>query len=115
MTWYPLIAGPVPAEVLVLDEGAMWTDDGVAAVREVLTGLDRRRVFALREYGAEYLLAIDIFAATYSGADGMWTDEHQDWIAYASHEGTVAFGGNLAGGLRENWPEAERWLWSGWQ
>jgi hypothetical protein len=36
------------------------------------------------------------------------------WIAYASHEGTVAFGGLLASALSATWRNLEEWRWSGW-
>lgn len=34
------------------------------------------------------------------------------WVAYASHEGTVAFGGQLAAALPTLWPDLDRWRWS---
>ncbi|WP_330277891.1 hypothetical protein OG205_20795 [Lentzea sp. NBC_00516] len=32
-----------------------------------------------------------------------------DWIAYASHESSVAFGGTLAERLRTSWPSWAPW------
>ena len=76
--WHPLLDSPVPPDVLVLTDEAMWDDDGVAQVRRVLDGLGRAR------------------------------------IAYASHEGTVAFGGVLAAELLAPWPAVDDWRWPGW-
>ncbi|GAA2568199.1 hypothetical protein GCM10010435_47530 [Winogradskya consettensis] len=112
--WHPLMESPVPQDVLVLAEHAMWADDGVAAVRRALRDRGRGRVVEVREYGADYLLDAEIFAPRYTGAEGLWTDADQDWIAYASHEGTVAFGGVLAAGLVTAWPGIGEWRWPGW-
>ncbi|MER7279454.1 hypothetical protein ABT369_33940 [Dactylosporangium sp. NPDC000244] len=97
--WYPLLSGPVPHGVLVLTGASMWEDDGVEAVRRVLRALGRPRVVELREDGVAYLLDVEIVAPRYTTLEGFWTDEQHDWIAYASHEGTVAFGGVLSTAL----------------
>jgi hypothetical protein len=113
--WHPMLSSSVPQDVLVLTGESMWEDDCVDRVRRVLRELGRPRVVELREYGSDYLLDIEIFAPRYTGSEGFWSDEHDDWIAYASHEGTVAFGGVLAAGLVETWPEVDNWRWPGWQ
>ncbi len=113
--WHPLLSSSVPQDVLVLTAESMWEDDGVGQVRRVLRELGRPRVVELREYGADYLLEVEIFAPRYTGAEGFWSDEHHDWVAYASHEGTVTFGGALSIGLVTTWPEVDSWRWPGWQ
>ncbi|MFG1837062.1 hypothetical protein ACGFH8_01350 [Micromonospora sp. NPDC049175] len=112
--WHPLLSSSVPDDVLVLTGESMWEDDGVDQVRRVLRELGRRRVVEVSEYGADYLLDVGIFAPRYAGAESLWSDERHDWIAYASHEGTVAFGGALSAGLATNWPDVHGWRWSGW-
>jgi hypothetical protein len=72
------------------------------------------RVAELREYGAEYLLDVELFAPTYNGAEGVWSDDSLSWIAFASHEGTVAFGGLLASVLPTILQNLDEWRWSGW-
>lgn len=109
LSWYPMLAEPVPEQVLVLREESMWDGPGTGMVRQVLRDLGRRRVVELREYGTEYLVDIDLFAPRYTGAEGVWTDETLDWLAFASHEGTVAFGGVLAALLPESWPHLDEW------
>ncbi len=113
--WHPLLSGSVPPDVLVMTGDSMWEGDGVDQVRRVLRDLGRSRVVELREYGADYLLEVEILSPRYTGPEGFWIDEHQDWVAYASHEGTVAFGGVLSAGLVATWPEVDRWRWPGWQ
>ncbi|MFC4042959.1 hypothetical protein ACFO1B_31410 [Dactylosporangium siamense] len=112
--WHPMLGSSVPRDVLVLTGESMWEDDAVERVRRVLRELGRSRVVELREYGADYLLDVEIVAPRYTGPEGLWTDEHHDWIAYASHEGTVAFGGVLSAGLAAAWPAVDSWLWPGW-
>ncbi|GAA0519845.1 hypothetical protein Ade02nite_81060 [Paractinoplanes deccanensis] len=97
--WHPMLTPDVPADVLVLDE-SMWDGEGAAEVRRLLRDMGRTRVIELREYGADYLLDLDDFTPAYTGAEGVWTDAHHDWLVYASHEWSVAFGGVLADRLR---------------
>lgn len=113
-TWHPMLPDPVPPGVLVLTDAAVMRTDGVEVIRRVLHEMGRQRVIELREYGADYLLDIEMFSPQYTGAEGLWTDPRRDWIAYASHEGTVAFGGILADALTTNWPDLHRWRWHGW-
>ncbi|MGC4758968.1 hypothetical protein [Micromonospora trifolii] len=112
--WHPLLSGGVPHDVLVLTGDSMWEEDGVDQVRRVLRELGRRRVVELSEDGADHLLDVEIFAPRYTGPEGLWSDEHHDWIAYASHEGTVAFGGVLSTGLATTWRGVHGWRWPGW-
>lgn len=74
-----------------------------------------RRVVEIREHGEPgSLLDLDAFQPTYTGAEGIWTDETLDWIAYASHESSVAFGGTLAERLRTSWTDLAEWDWVPW-
>ncbi|MBE1498164.1 hypothetical protein H4696_005264 [Amycolatopsis lexingtonensis] len=58
------------------------------------------------------LIDVDLVAPRYTGAEGVWSDDPLTWVAYASHEGTVAFGGRLAAALPTLWPDLDRWRWS---
>ncbi|MFI5838760.1 hypothetical protein ACIA8K_03465 [Catenuloplanes sp. NPDC051500] len=109
--WHPMLSSPTPPDVLVVHGESMWEEDGVNHVHQVLQRLKRPRVAELREYGPDYVLDVVTVAPRYTGAEGLWTDEHDDWIAYASHEGTVAFGGVLATGLMTTWPAVDSWRW----
>jgi hypothetical protein len=114
LSWHPMLEGPVPEDVLILKEASMWDRHGVAGVRRALQDMGGLRVAELREYGAEYLLDVELFAPTYNGAEGVWSDDSLSWIAFASHEGTVAFGGLLASVLPTTLQNLDEWRWSGW-
>lgn len=98
----------------MLREEAMWDGPGVDAVRAALRELGRHRVVELREDGSGYLLDAHAVAPRYTLDEGIWTDEHLDWLAYASHEGTIAFGGVLAEALPRFWPHLTDQRWNGW-
>lgn len=110
--WHPLIAETVPEDVVVVNADAMWDADGFERVHEALTAMGLRRVVEIREHGdPSCLLDLDGFEPSYTGAEGVWTDETLDWIAYASHESSVAFGGTLAERLRTSWKDLTGWGW----
>ncbi|MGW5052604.1 hypothetical protein [Actinokineospora sp. NPDC004072] len=111
LCWHPQIEDSVPEDVLVLRGRSMWDGPGVDRVREALRGMGRLRVVELREYGADRLLDVEGVEPRYTLAEGVWTDETLDWIAYASHEGTIAFGGTLAAVLPSAWPDIEGSRW----
>lgn len=113
-SWHPMLAEPVPPDVLVLTDAAMQSRQGIARIRDALRKLGVERVVELREYGADYLLDLDLFVPTYNFAEGVWTDDSLDWIAFASHEGTLAFGGLMAGTLPTLWKNLDDWRWRGW-
>jgi hypothetical protein len=85
---------------------------GVAHVHAGLRQVGAGRVTELREYGADYLVDVEMFAPQYTGAEGVWSDDTLTWIAFASHEGTVAFGGQLATALQAGWAGLDQWRWS---
>jgi hypothetical protein len=73
--------------------------------------LGGRRVTELREDGLDYLLDVEN-APRHTGVEGVWSDNTLSWIAYASHEGTVALGGRLAVSLNTTWADLYRRRWS---
>ncbi|MFJ6673307.1 hypothetical protein ACIQMJ_19530 [Actinosynnema sp. NPDC091369] len=90
----------------------MWDEpEAVTHVRTALRAARGGRVTELSEHGEDYLIDLDLVAPRYTGAEGVWSDDTLTWIAYASHEGTVAFGGHLATALPATWPDLERWRW----
>lgn len=90
----------------------MWDEQGLAQVRAAVRDMSGGRVTELREYGADYLVDVEMFEPQYTGAEGVWSDDTLTWIAFASHEGTVAFGGQLATALEAKWTDLGRWRWS---
>jgi len=113
-SWHPMLAEPVSPDVLVLTDAAMNSRQGITRVRDALRKLGCGRVVELREHGADYLLDLDLFVPTYNSAEGVWTDDSLDWIAFASHEGTLAFGGLMASTLPTVWKNLDDWRWPGW-
>jgi hypothetical protein len=113
--WHPMIAEDVPPDVLIVTGEAVWDGPGTELARAALRAAGVARVTELREWGPEYLLDLDLFAPRYTGAEGVWSDDTLSWIAYASHEGTVAFGGSLAAALVEEWADLDDWRWRGWR
>lgn len=106
--WHPLVAAPIPPDVLILVADAMWDEQGRHALRE----MGDRRVYELREDRIDHLVDVELFAPRYDGCEAVWCDDGLTWVAYASHEGTVAFGGELAAALRRTWAGIEQWRWS---
>ncbi|MBE1491488.1 hypothetical protein [Plantactinospora soyae] len=113
-SWHPMLADPTPPDVLVLADASMWDERGLAEARAALRRLGGGRVTELSEDGADVLVDVETFAPRYAGAEGVWSDDTLSWIAYASHEGTVAFGGHLAAALEVGWADVDRWRWSAW-
>jgi hypothetical protein len=110
-SWHPLLAEPTPPDVPLLAEEAMWDEQVTARLRSALSDLGGRRVTELREFaehGPDCLLDVHLVAFRYTGATGVWSDDTLSWIAFASHEGTVAFGGRLADHV-SSWPDLHRW------
>jgi hypothetical protein len=107
-----MLAEPTPPDVLVLTEASMWDEQGLVQVRTAVRDMSGGRVTELREYGADYLVDVEMFEPQYTGAEGVWSDDTLTWIAFASHEGTVAFGGQLATALEAKWTDLDRWRWS---
>ena len=68
----------------------------------------------LREGGRDCVVDVATVEPRYTGAEGFFTDEHHDWIVYATHEGTIALTGTLAEALRNGWAAVGRWRWRGW-
>jgi hypothetical protein len=111
-SWYPMLADPIPPDVLVLAEASTWDEQGIAHVRAALRELGGGRVTELREYGADYLIDVEAVEPRYTGAEGVWSDDTLSWIAFASHSGTVAFGGRIAAALKATWVTLDQWRWS---
>ncbi|GAA3867783.1 hypothetical protein GCM10022243_36870 [Saccharothrix violaceirubra] len=113
--WYPIVDDP-PADVLVLRVEAMWDGPGEELVLRALRGLGSGRVVELDEGNRSdgRVIDLDLFVPWYEGVEKVWCDETLDWICFASHESTVAFGGTLADALIASWPDIDRWRCTGW-
>ncbi|WP_394621534.1 hypothetical protein JNUCC0626_21295 [Lentzea sp. JNUCC 0626] len=112
MEWHPII-GPVPPDVLALDSDAVWEGPATELAQAALRDMGVRRVVEIREFAVTgYVLDLELFVPTNAGGpEGIWADDTMEWIAYASHEASVAFGGTLAERLRASWPDVADWTW----
>lgn len=71
-----------------------------------------RRVWELREHGAQYECDLELFEPVYTGAEGYWSAAPFDWVVYASHENSITVGGWwLIDQVRLRWPawRAHEW------
>jgi hypothetical protein len=115
MEWYPMLPAPVPEDVLVLRQSAFSEGGGEAALQAALGEMGVSRVLELREDLIHREMAVEWFSPTFrSSGEGLWTDESVGWIAYASHESTVAFAGAIRAHLQSAWSDLDWWRWHGW-
>jgi hypothetical protein len=116
--WYPLIEGPIPADVVVVT-GDYWAnaivDPGRAS--ELLQGVSSGHIIELRtDMGVGYE-SDDTLVQLFYGweLEGLFTDASLDWLIYASHEDTVALGGvHLVASLDRIAPDWRSNEWNGW-
>jgi hypothetical protein len=114
--WYPMLSSPVPDDVLVVRETGVWEGGGETATRAALAEMDVARVIELREDLVHREIDVDWFTPRYTAAgEGLWTDASVEWVAYASHESTLAFGGTIRCHLQAAWSGIDEWAWRGWE
>lgn len=109
--WYPLsdTTHPLTADfslVAVALSKHEWlppeleVHDGRALDRKIRSFLDKRgvkRVFELWEDGHSYFLDLALAQFRYwTGMEGYWFDEANNWVVYCSHEGSVTLAGEIA-------------------
>lgn len=94
--WYPLDEKTHPSLVAV---GIFNLEQPLIqeTIQSFLKTKKINRVIELREYGDENYL-IDALAAGffYTGAEGYWISDTNDWIIYCSHESTITLGGEIS-------------------
>jgi hypothetical protein len=112
-TWHPIISRDVPPSVLVVDADAVWTlaDTRPGFVASWLANIAEPRIYELREWGPSVSTDATEFVPTYNGAEGFWFDSSLAWIAYASHEGSVALDGTIRAAVESLWPESLDFPW----
>ncbi len=111
LVWHPMLSPAIPDGVMILRSEALGEEPNLERFRAVLHRCGAERVIELREYGPDYELDVSLAVPEYAGAEGIWCDESLSWIAYASHEGTVSFGGTVADGLATAWSDIDAWRW----
>lgn len=112
-SWHPFPDTEPPEGLLILDASAVREGPGTELVRAALRDMGLRRVVEILEHGGPgSLLDLDALELTYTNnSEGIWVDDTLDWIAHASYQNTVAFGGTLAARLRVSWPDVTDWTY----
>jgi hypothetical protein len=108
--WYPLsdAISPHTADfplIAVSGPGACWATvdkviDGELLKRKIRAFLKDRsldRLYELREDDESFFLEKTLATFDYNGFEGYWFSATDDWLAYASHEGTLTLAGSIAG------------------
>lgn len=115
--WYPLDESPRP-DVIAFQAPYFDRDVGGTALRRILDSRGVGRVYELREYGANYELALALLDPEYNGAEGFWYAAPggpgaREWLVYASHESSLTIGGSwLIEEVKALWPSWDRYLWT---
>lgn len=112
--WYPL-SKCKRCDLIAFD--ADYIEDDSSKLNCIIMLLKEHGVSQLYEFlesGHAYKIQISELRPFYAyynastGGEGFWCSEEMDWIIYASHEGTITFGGEwLVEGLKS--------LWSDWK
>jgi hypothetical protein len=111
--WHPIIGPDVPESVLIVGEDAIWTltNTQPGFIASWLRNIATSRIYELREFGPSAITDATEFVPTYNGAEGFWFDSSLDWLAYASHEGSVSFDGTIRSSIETLWPESSSAPW----
>jgi hypothetical protein len=108
--WYPLTETFV-AEVFAFNADAFHKFVPAQAIRRRLLAMDVRRIWELREDGAEYEEDVEVFEPIYNGDEGVWTARENTWVLYVSHESSVTVAGTLLSEIKQMWPEWRQYEW----
>jgi hypothetical protein len=117
--WFPCKEGPVPANVMIFHEDYFKRMPGIRILREALKLRDIERIFQLHEFDfrdePDYEVELSNFEPAYGCGGGQYsTSEPANWIVYASHESSIAIGGDwLTKIFAEKWPEWNRHTYGG--
>ena len=103
------------SEVTTLHVAVMEYPEAYARLRSILGEHGVVNVLELREYSDGCEIPIESANFLYNGAEGFWTNDHLDWLVYASHESSITFGNPwLVEKMRAALPEFERYIYKGW-
>ncbi|MGH9533632.1 MAG: hypothetical protein ACRD2E_02105 [Terriglobales bacterium] len=107
--WFPLTEGEQPADVLVFHRELFGARAGAKLLVEALAERGIQQVLHLHAWGPanDYETALSLLAMALGVAmEEYFTAGEADWLVYASHESSVAIGGEwLAARFKEAWPD----------
>ena len=100
---------------ITLHTRAMETPDAYPSLAQAIAQHAHGRLLELREWGTAYELDLVCASFTYNGAEGFWTQPDISWMAQASHESSITFGGEwLLQAMKAALPEFDRYIYRGW-
>jgi hypothetical protein len=106
--WYPLYDCK-PNDVMAFNaEYIEDKEDKILFLISKLKKLGNNKIFEMHEDRLIYSIDISSLDPCYDGRflERFWFSEQMDWIIYASHEGTITFGGaTLIELLKEEWTD----------
>jgi hypothetical protein len=102
--WYPLCTVNENVPVIAFDSDFMAKDENLEKIRTIFVQHNISSTIELHEFGnariisiltdEEYFLEEDEYGVILPYmSECFWFDSNKDWVMYASHEATVAFGG----------------------
>lgn len=110
--WYPMLAGPTPEAVVVVDSTLWHREAAVASLQQALIDQGVSVVVSIHELEPSAEMAVALFDPIYAGpGEILATSTFPWWLLYTSHEGTTAItAGPLVDRLSETIEDWERWL-----
>ncbi|PUA36422.1 hypothetical protein C8Z91_23735 [Paenibacillus elgii] len=111
--WYPLFDCKRD-DLIAFDSEYIENEEKLKAIITLLKQHGEEQVIEFLESGHTFYMRVSnlypyyCYNGDFTGGEGFWTSQKMDWIIYASHEGTITFGGEwLVKGLKL--------LWSDWE
>lgn len=111
--WYPL-SECTRHDLIAFNCVYIENEEKLNTIITLLKAHGEKQVFEFLETGQTYKLDVSNLYPYYCyndnliGGEGFWTSDNMDWIIYASHEGTITFGGDwLIRELKSLWSEWE--------
>jgi hypothetical protein len=114
--WHPL-AETSRRDVAAFRASAFHEAVGAAGLRAALAAHGVDRVVETREFIELPTRELDLSDAdfAYDLAEGYWCDARLDWLVYASHEDSLAIGGEwLIEAVKLQWPDWQAHYWERW-
>lgn len=109
--WYPLFDCS-REDLISFDSEYIESGEKLNNIITLLTHHEVEQVIEFLETGETFNIQVSNLYPYYGyngdlpGREGFWTSHKMDWIIYASHEGTIAFGGEwLVKGLKLLWSD----------
>ncbi|WP_189014498.1 hypothetical protein [Paenibacillus marchantiophytorum] len=111
--WYPLFECKRP-DLIAFNSQYIESEEKLEVIISLLKNHGVEQVLEFLETDHSYKIEVSnlypyyCYNGEFIGGEGFWCSDKMDWIIYASHEGTITFGGDwLVKSLKS--------LWSDWK